>query len=76
MPARFVYPLARQAEVNSTLKDMKEPRVIEESDSVSSSPFVVLRKIFGYVSTAKRRWKERLLPATKNRGHPEYSCLD
>jgi hypothetical protein len=56
MSVRVVYPLAKQAEVDSTpmLKALKEGGAIEESDSVSSSPFVILRKNFGSVSRASR----------------------
>jgi hypothetical protein len=37
-------PLAKQAEVNDMLEDMKERGVIEESDSPWSSPVVLVRK--------------------------------
>jgi hypothetical protein len=62
MSVRFVYPLARQAEVDSMLKDMKERGVIEESVSVSSSPFVILRNIFESVSRAKHAGKNGCFP--------------
>ena len=40
-------PLAKEAEANILLEDMKSKGVIEESDSPWSSPVVLVRKIDG-----------------------------